>query len=223
MTTPPVLESHPTRQISVAPAAALSAPAVGARPRLRPRWLLGGVVLLVIAALLSWYIVDSLQAQNAVVVLRADVPRGTAVTAEALGSVTVGNVDGVSTVPASQIPDLVGKIAQIDLAKGALLPADAIADQQIPGAGNSLIGLVLAPGKVPGAAAIRPGDSIRMFEIPVDDTGKPGAVFPGEVSSIHVAADGVSIMMNVEVEASSATRIQLLAAVDRLAVVLDAI
>lgn len=216
---PPRTESSPSNAVG---GPALAVQATLGRPRVRPRWILAGVVALVLAALGAWYIVDTVQTQNHVIVLRQDVPRGTVVTAEALGQTTVGNVDGVSTVSADMIPALVGQIAQIDLARGALLPDGAVSEQKVPHEGKSLIGLVLAPGRVAAGSALRPGSPVRLVALPVEETGKAGETFPGTVVSVQQAADGVGVLVNVEVDSSAAVVVQTLAAADRVAVVLDA-
>lgn len=216
---PPSTEPPPSRATG-GPAA--SARAMPGRPRVRPRWIMAGVVALVLAALGAWYIVDSVQTQNHVVVLRHDVPRGSVLTAEALGQVTVGNVNGVSTVSADMIPSLVGKVALIDLAQGALLPDGAVSDHKVPGEGKSLVGLVLAPGRVPAGTALRAGSPVRLVTLPAESSGGSGKTFTGTVVSVQPAADGVGVLVNVEVDASAAIEVQTLAAADRVAVVLDA-
>ncbi|HLQ82011.1 MAG TPA: SAF domain-containing protein [Bacillota bacterium] len=181
------------------------------------------MIAIVLGALLAWFVVQAMQTQHHVIVLRQDVPRGSVITAEALGQTTVGTIQGVSVVPAEQIPQLVGKTARIDLAKGALMPADATTEEQAPAEGKSLVGLMLRPGKVVSGAIV-PGSAVRLIALPGDSASTSGEpkTFQGTVVSVASAADGVSTLLNVEVPSGVAPQVQLLAAQDRIAVVQDA-
>jgi len=197
-------------------------------PRLRRRrtHLLGAVALLIVAGLAAVFIVQQIQTQNRVVQVRADIPRGAPIKASDLAEVTVGPIQGVSTVPADQLPDLVGQRATIDLAQGSLLPEGGIGAVAIPAAGQALVGIRLEQGRmVIGDVAI--GSRLRLVVTapqggdPSFRDGNSGRQFAAVLIESSPALDGAATLVNVQVAAKDASLIAQLAATSRLAIVQD--
>ena len=217
----PAADSAPTDP----PAAAIPSP-----PRLpgrrNPRWIALGVAALCLGGLLSYVIYAKVAAQTGVVAVARTVHRGAVIQSADLTTVTVSGAVQLDTVPAAQLPDLIGRRAAYDLVSGSLLPSAAIAADPVPANGRAVVGLKLAPGRAP-AGLLPPSAPLRLVALPPADQA-PGtatgaaATHVARVIDASAAADGTSVLLNVEVAANDAPAITLLAAQDRIAVLRDA-
>lgn len=200
--------------------------------RRRPILILGGIVLAIMAGLLSFYLYSASQTQNAVIQVRRDIARGEVIRDKDLVAITVGAVPGVSTVPASERRSLVGKRALVDLRSNALLPAGAIGAKPMPGPGRSLIGIKVEPGRimtgnVPAGSKLRlvvtesPGNTPQQAD-PTKPAPKLEVSYPAVMISASQALDGAASIITVEVDHDQAEEIAPLAAAGRLVVVKDA-
>jgi hypothetical protein len=129
-------------------------------------------------------------------------------------------------IPAAQLGDLVGKRAAFDLVEGSAIPSTAVVEESVPAEGRAIVGLKLAPGRAPGNLLL-PSSLVRLIALPAvadDSTADKlaGSIFIGRVIDQSPAADGTSIMVNVDVDAGTAPTIAMLAAQDRIAIVRDA-
>jgi hypothetical protein len=101
-----------------------------------------------------------------------------------------------------------------------------VVDVATPAEGRAIVGLKLAPGRAPGNVLL-PSSRVRLVAMPAagdSTTGDKldGSIFVGTVVDQTPAADGTSILVNVDVDAAAAPTIAMLAAQDRIAVVRDA-
>ena len=197
-------------------------------PKLRRRrtHLLAVLVLVLVGGLAAVYIVDQLQTQNRVIQVQANLPRGTVIKVTDLAEVTVGSIQGVSTVPADQLTTLVGQRATIDLAKGSLLPAGGVGAVAVPAAGHTLVGIRLDQGRmVVGNVAI--GSKMRLIVTapqggdPAFKDGNSGRQFAAVLMESTPALDGAATLINVQVAQKDASLVAQLAATGRIAVVQD--
>lgn len=195
-------------------------------PKLRRRrtHLLGAVALLIVAGLAAVFVVQQIQTQNRVIQVRADVPRGAVIKASDLAEITVGSVQGVSTVPADELSGLVGQRATIDLARGSLLPDGGVGAVAIPAAGQTLVGIRLDQGRmVIGDVPI--GSRLRLIVTapqggdPAFRDGNSGRQFAAVLVESSPALDGAATLVNVQVAQKDANPIAQLAATGRIAVV----
>lgn len=197
-------------------------------PRLRRRrtHILGVVALLVVAGLAAVFIVEQLQTQNHVIQVRADIPRGAVIKPTDLAEITVGSVQGVSTVPGDQLPALIGQRATLDLAKGSLLPAGGIAAVAVPADGQSLIGIRLDPGRmvigdVPVGSKVRIIVTAPLNGDPAFKDANSGRQFSAVLVESEPALDGAATLVNVQVAQKDASLVAQLAATNRIAVIQD--
>ena len=197
-------------------------------PKLRRRrsHLLAVAALLIVAALGAAFIVQQLQTQNRVIQVRADIPRGAVIKPTDLAEVTVGSVQGVSTVPADHLDTLTGQRARIDLAKGSLLPAGGVGPVAVPAAGQSLVGIRLDQGRMV-IGDVAPGSRLRLVITapaggdPAFKDGNSGRQFGAVLVESTLALDGAATLINVSVASKDAATITQLAAVGRVAVIQD--
>lgn len=196
------------------------------KPRRRRSHILAIAALLIVGALASAFIVQQLQTQNRVVQVRADIPRGAVIKPADLAEVTVGSVQGISTVPADQLDALTGQRARIDLAEGSLLPAGGVGPVAVPAPGQSLIGIRLDQGRMV-IGDVTPGSRLRLI-ITAPQGGDPafrdrdsGRQFGATLIESAPALDGAATLINVSVASKDANLIAQLAATGRVAVVQD--
>ena len=205
-------------------------PATPQPPRLpgrrNPKWIALGIVALCLGGLLSYLIYARVAAESVVVAAAHTVYRGEAIEPGDLATITVRGGSLPHAVPATQLPDLVGKRAIFDLVEGSVILSTAAADVAIPAEGRAIVGLKLAPGRAPGNVLL-PASRVRLVAMSAAGDSSTsdkldGSIFVGTVVDQTSAADGTSILVNVDVDAAAAPTIAMLAAQDRIAVVRDA-
>lgn len=188
---------------------------------------LAAVALLAVAGLAAWFVVNQVQTQNRVVHVLNNIARGEQIQTGDLGEITVGSVRGVSTVPADQLPTLIGKRVTVDLMKGTLLPQGAATDTTIPAPGKTVVGIRLVPGRIM-TGQIPPQSRLRLV-ITAPENAQPGTKADTghkEIEAVLIrsepALDGAATLINVEVPEELAADVARFAAANRLAAVQDA-
>ena len=194
--------------------------------RRNPRWIALGVVALCLGGLLSYVIYAQVAAQSAVVAMAKTVNRGAVIQPTDLTTTTVSGASKVSTVPAAELPNLIGKRAAYDLVEGSLVPAAANEGEAMPASGRAVVGLKLGQGRAP-LGLLTASAPVRLVALPSGDqpAGRPAASSPayfGRVVDVTDGADGTSVLLNVDVAAADAPAIAQLGAQDRIAVLRDA-
>src|SRR5687767_4684995 len=194
--------------------------------RRNPKWIALGIVALCLGGLLSYMIYARVASEVVVVAAAHTVDRGETIEPGDLTTITLRSGSLPQTVPAARLTDLVGKRAGFDLIEGSVIPSTAILAEAIPTEGHAIVGLKLASGRAPGNLLL-PSSLVRLIALPAaadDSTADKlaGSIFVGRVIDQSPAADGTSIIVNVDVEAVAAPTIAMLAAQDRIAIVRDA-
>jgi hypothetical protein len=211
-----------------APSAA-GLPATPQPPRMpgrrNPKWIALGIVALCLGGLLSYMIYARVASETAVVAAAHTVYRGETIEQGDLTTVTLRGGSLPQTVPAKSLADLVGKRAAFDLVEGSVIPSTAVVDEAIPAEGRAIVGLKLELGRAPGNVLL-PSSLVRLIALPAAADGSredelAGSIFLGRVIDQSPAADGTSILVNVDVEAGAAPTIATLAAQDRIVLVRD--
>jgi hypothetical protein len=200
----------------------VSPPAMVGAPRLRRRPLLVVLAVAMVAAgaLLGVWLWVSASSGVDVVVVRKPVDRGAVISADSLGTVRVSVDPGLKTVPAVDLQSLVGKRAASDLSAGALVTPGQVTDAVVPAAGQSLVGVPVAPGLMP-SEGLRPGDPVRLVQTPGqsgDVSGSPVTI-SGTVSA--VTPGDTQTVVDVLVSSDQAAELAARAATGKVAVVLD--
>jgi SAF domain len=211
-------------------AAVPRSPATPEPPRLpgrrNPKWIALGIVALCLGGLLSYLIYARVASESAVVAAAHTVYRGEAIEQSDLATITLRGGSLPHTIPAARLGDLVGKRAAFDLVEGSAIPETAIVDAAIPAEDRAIVGLKLAPGRAPSNLLL-PSSRVRLIAMPAAADSSTtdelaGSIFVGRVVDQSPAADGTSILVNVDVNAAVAPTIAMLAAEDRIAIVRDA-
>jgi SAF domain len=194
--------------------------------RRNPKWIALGIVALCLGGLLSYVIYARVATETAVVAAAHTVYRGETIERSDLATVTLRGGALPHAIPAIQLNNLVGKRAAFDLVEGSVISSTSVADSAIPAEGRAIIGLKLAPGRAPGNLLL-PASRVRLIAMPAAADSSTadklaGSVFVGSVIDQSQAADGTSILVNIDVDAAAAPTIATLAAQDRVVIVRDA-
>lgn len=194
--------------------------------RRNPKWIALGVIAICLGALLSYLIYAKVAAESSVVIMTRTVYRGSVIAAGDLATVTVSGSGVGNAIPAGRAADLVGQTAIYDLVAGSIVPAEAIGEVTVPAEGRTVVGIRLVEGRAP-TGLLHPGAAVRLIAIPPqgaepDFTDQhTGSAYPALVVDAAPGADGMSVLVNVDVPADQAGTVALLAAQDRLAAVRD--
>jgi hypothetical protein len=211
-------------------AAGAGPPAMPQPPRLpgrrNPKWIALGIVALCLGGLLSYLIYARVATETAVVATAHTVYRGEVIDRTDLATITLRGGTLPHAIPAGQLADLVGKRAVFDLAEGSIILSTAVSEAVIPSEGRAIVGIKLAPGRAP-TNLLLPSSRVRLIAMPAAADGSTtdklaGTIFVGSVIDQSQAADGTSILVNVDIDAAAAPTIATLAAQDRVAIVRDA-
>lgn len=154
-----------------------------------------------------------------VVMVRQDVARGAVITAQDLGTARVGVDPALSTVPAGELSSLVGKRASADLTAGTLLSSSQVSATVVPGPGDSVVGVPIAPGLMP-VEPLASGDTVRLVrtgDLPADAT--PAG--PVEARVLRVTPGDTQTVVDVVVAADKAVQLAGWAGSGKIALVLD--
>jgi hypothetical protein len=116
------------------------------------------------------------------------VARGDAIEAEDIRVVYVSSDDAVARLNESQLDQVVGRVALVDLAPGTLLTASIIAERPSLAEGEGVVGLALEPGAYP-TLGLSPGDRVNVVRS-VD----PATVTGGDDTSDLVVARDATVL-----------------------------
>ncbi len=183
-----------------APAVTISPP--GRRTR-GPEVIVGLVVIIVFAlgaVLLHLSAVDRTPALAVV----GSVERGDTITAADVKVIYVSSDDALARLPGSQLTQVVGQVALVDLAPGTLLSRSVVADRPSLDPGEGVVGLSLEPGGYP-SLGLAPGDRVSVIR-----TAEPAAV-DGDGESAEVVLTRDATVFSVEELASDRRLVSIVA------------
>ncbi len=191
--------------------------------RRQPRWLLVGILAVTLGALGSVLLWTGVANTSTVLRVNQTLYRGHVITAQDLSPVNVGRLSGVDTVPADELPTLIGQQARTDMPGGSLLTREVIGGAELA-PGTSVIGLRLEEGRVP-LLRIEPGTSVLLVEVAsAQSAGAAGEAPPRSFRAqvdraMQASADQVATLVDVSVDRGDAEAVAQLAAEDRLVLV----
>jgi hypothetical protein len=189
------------------------------------RWgqIAGVVVFLGVCGLAGALLFRQAGDTTAVLVMRASVPEGQVIERSDLVS---GQASGAGDAyRVSELGEVVGSTAAVDLLSGQVLVHGATTTVPVPAPGETLVGMALPPSRIPDG--LSPGDTVRAIAVPPASTGEiSGAlddprVLVGQARVFRVAGlatAGGWQRLTLVVPAGSADTVAAHAAADRLAV-----
>jgi hypothetical protein len=193
------------------------------RPRRRPGLLAAGVALVALGALAAAYLTQVVGNTVPVVAVVQTVRAGEVIARADLAVANVAADPALAPVPAARLDSFVGQRAAVDLSAGSLLTEQAVTDEVVPAAGQSMVGVALTSAQLP-AAVLQPGDRVRVVDTPTAQ-GEPPATtpttIPGEVASVVGPDDTGLTVVNLLVTDDRAADLAARVATGRVALVLD--
>lgn len=130
--------------------------------RRRPALAALAVLLIVGGAALAGLLALRLDSREPVLVLTEDVPAGTEITADMLGSTRVAS-EGLSLIPEDQAGTAIGTYADTALNAGQLLDTTMLVKSSPFGTDQVRVGVSLTAGQVP--LDLRSGDEVRIIRL----------------------------------------------------------
>ncbi len=172
------------------------------RRRRRP-WLIAlGALLAAVGALVVAWLVATAGQRIDVLVVRAPVAQGEALTAGMLGVAQVSVEPGVEVIPVGSLDQVTGMHAKTALAPGMLLNSGLVTADRGPETGRVLVPLAIAPDRMP-SGGLMPGD--RILVVDAGDAATAGAPLSGRPAVVvRVGAPDVNGVSVVDVTAAVA-------------------
>jgi hypothetical protein len=181
-----------------------------------------------LSVLASVYLVGMLGETQLVLAVNKDIARGATITATDVGTVELPTgptlLKPISADELSQVT-AAGMVATTDLKEGQLLTETSMAAELRPPAGQSIVGVALAPNQMP-TQDLHAGDTVRIVETPATG-GEPPAEAPFTISATVLEVGdgeanlGEQTVVDVQVASSNAAALAARAATGRVAIVLD--
>jgi Flp pilus assembly protein CpaB len=138
----------------------------------RPSWVVAGVAMIALAALLGAWVFTATSDTMRVVVAARDLTPGEVIGSSDLRVVELGRTGGVRAIAPAQQDLVVGHAARGPIPAGTVLNTDLFADRDrvIP-AGSAVVGASLPAGAIP-TAGLAAGDRVDVLGV-VKSTGAP--------------------------------------------------
>ncbi|WP_331752219.1 flagella basal body P-ring formation protein FlgA [Streptomyces sp. NBC_00829] len=199
------------------------------RRRRRPVVVGAGLSLAAVGALVSVWLVNEAGNKVAVVATKHAIAAGESIKASDLVAAEISHDSGLSSVPASQASDLIGKQAASDLPAGVLVTEDSVSAGSSVTKGKSVIGILAKPGQLP-IQTLRTGDAVTVVHTPQDasasaSSNKAGTTpegLPAVVSRVGTPDANGAVVVDVAAAEVNSTSLAAWAASGNVAIVLKA-
>ena len=182
------------------------------------------VALVCLGALVSAYAYLSTSETEDVLAVRETVSRGEVIEADDLVAVQVGLDPALTPLSASELENIVGQRAAVDLSAGSFVTAEGVTDHVVPTAGESIVGVSLTAAMMP-AEPIYAGDAVRIVSTPGDQGEVREGTEPTTIAAIVVGVRQVpetgETVVDVAVPEDQAADLATRAATRKVALVLD--
>jgi Flp pilus assembly protein CpaB len=142
----------------------------------RPSWVVAGVAMVAMAALIGAWVFTATSDTMRVVVAARDLAPGEAITATDLRVAELGRSGDVRAIQPEQQGLILGQAARGPIPAGTVLNTDLFADrEQVIPVGQVVVGAALAPGAAP-TAGLAAGDRVYLLGVvKAAGTGEAGA------------------------------------------------
>lgn len=140
--------------------------------RRRPALIAAAIGAVCIGALLAGWAWTATTSTQEVLVARHSIERGAVIEVDALARVRLSADPALKPVAASQLEEVVGQRAAMDIAEGGMLTPDSFTTQVVPAEGQSVVGVALTPAQAPGLD-LQYGDRVRVVVTPAQGEELP--------------------------------------------------
>ena len=154
-----------------------------------------------------------------VLALAQPVAAGQAIEADDLREVMLATDGDVSTLPAGQLDNVIGRTASVPLAAGSLLTEEQLGESPLFDPSDAVFGAVLTEGRYP--VELRAGDRVLLYELQsATGDAAPAEAVRATVVAVREGQSPGSISATVSVAAGDVGAMATAAGQDRLIVVL---
>lgn len=175
---------------------AAEAPVVSVAPpkRRRPTWVLLGVVLVGVAALLGAYVFQAVTEQVSVMVAAHDLVPGEPIGPDDLRVIEVGASNQLRAIQPGQQELILGLVPRGVIPAGTVLNTGLfVARAESVPAGHVIVGGSFEPGAVP-VPNLEPGDRVRLIAVADTTSGDDGGATPQLLGEAEIwAVEGSAI------------------------------
>lgn len=160
--------------------------------RRRPGMIALAAALIGLGILASAVLYQRQDHQVPVLMVTAPVPAGSVISGSDVGTTTIAGGLGLQTIPARQLPQVIGLVAATSLRRGTLLTASELTSRLAPGPGQDLVPVALKPSALP-ASGLAPGDDVLAVPVPATGSSASAQVIsspvPAVVEAVSPATD----------------------------------
>lgn len=191
--------------------------------RRRPGLIAAAIVAMGFGALLAGWAWTATTNTQEVLVARHDIERGAVISADDLARVRLSADPALKPVAGSELDQVVGQRASMDIAGGGMLTPGSFTPQVVPAAGRSVVGVALTPAQSPGLD-LQYGDSVRVVVTPAQgDEAPSGAPLASDatVVGVHLSDETGQSVVDLLVPQADAAVLATRIATGNVALVLD--
>lgn len=191
--------------------------------RRRPALIAAAIGAVCIGALLAGWAWTATTNTQEVLVARHSIERGAVIQASDLAKVRLSADPALKPVAGSQLDQVVGQRAALDIAEGGMLTPDSFTAEVVPGEGQSVVGVALTPAQAPGGG-FQYGDHVRVVVTPAQGDDLPaGAPLTNDatVVGVHTSDETGATVVDLLVPKADAAVLATRVATDNIALVLD--
>lgn len=202
------------------------------RRRRRPLFYVICIGLICLGAAVAAFAFTQASNSHQVVAVANTIRAGQTIAEGDLKVINVSSDSDLETIPAEEQADVVGKVAQLDMAAGSIVTPESYGETSIPAKGEAVVGLSLTPAQMP-SSSVSVGDQVSLVAVSDDSTGtfaETADTIEGTVVGVSApSVDGASggdpqtgnSVVDVSVPAGSAPGLAAKAANGKVALVLD--
>lgn len=191
--------------------------------RRRPALIASAIGAICIGALLAGWAWTATTNTQEVLVARHNIERGAVIAADDLARVRLSADPALKPVAASQLDQVVGQRAAMDIAEGAMLTPGSFTSEVVPGEGQSVVGVALTSAQAPGGG-FQYGDHVRVVVTPAQGGDLPAGaplVNDATVVGVHASEETGATVVDLLVPKTDAAVLATRIATGNVAVVLD--
>ncbi|MGK2879282.1 MAG: SAF domain-containing protein [Mycobacterium sp.] len=191
--------------------------------RRRPALVAAAIGAICIGALLAGWAWKATTNTQEVLVARHSIERGSVIEADDLARVRLSADPALKPVAGSELDQVVGQRAAVDIAEGGMLTPGSFTTEVVPGEGESVVGVALTPAQAPGLD-LQYGDKVRVVAIPAQGDDLPaGAPLTSDatVVGVHISDETGQTVVDLLVAKADAAVLATRIATGNIALILD--
>lgn len=191
--------------------------------RRRPALVAAAIGAICIGALLAGWAWTATTNTEEVLVARHSIERGSVIEADDLARVRLSADPALRPVAGSELDQVVGQRAAVDIAEGGMLTPGSFTTEVVPGEGESVVGVALTPAQAPGLD-LQYGDKVRLVATPAQGDDLPAGsplTSDATVVGVHTSEETGQTVIDLLVAKTDAAVLATRIATGNIALILD--